>query len=456
MNAYQRVKRRAAGCLDAVSGLLSRLEGSERFRAAVFFVLMLCIGVSMYLLNVHTPVMLDDFDYAISWSTGEVLSGIADVIASQVVHYNTWGGRLVQTFSQLFMYWGDAVFNVVNTIVYLLLLLEIYAIARPKRRFCWTLILLEHLVLVHMLPFFGTVFLWMCGSCNYLFGTVLSLIPVLVLQHVRHGGALSRGGAGAAACFLLGVLGGWTNENMTCGVIALVFVSLAIDWLEGRGVKGRLAAMWAGQCIGALILLLAPGNFARASAYAYDSMLVELIRRGVMVTAYGASYLGALLCAVLLLASGIKEMSARRGYAALLVFGAVMGAYALMGSPELSDRSFTGPFVLMLSAAMVLIADLEAHVRRMDAAKVVAFPLMMIVLAYTSYHALNDVKDFERQWKGQTAVVEAAVAAGDTQVTVESIDSHSRFTMDVHFAENAQTWPNTSMSRIYGIDIIGR
>ena len=456
MNAYQRVKKRTQACAQMLTQFLARLEGSEAVRGVIFIALLLMIGLSMYLLNVHMPVILDDFDFAISWATGEKLTSIADIVASQMVHYRIWGGRLVQFFSQLFMYWGDGVFNVLNTLMYLVLLLEIYAIARPARRFCWTLILLEHIILLNMLPFFGTVFLWMCGSCNYLFGTSLALIPLLVLRHVKDGGWLSRGKWRAAWCFLLGVLGGWTNENMTCGMIALVFAVLAIDWLEGRGLKKRLAAMWAGQCIGAMILLLAPGNFSRASAYTYDSMALEMIRRFVMTTAYGISYLGILLAAALLLGAAMKENGARRGYAGILVFGAVVGVYALIGSPELSDRAFTGMFVLALSAVMVFVADAEAHIRRLDAAKIAALPLVLVVLAYTSYHALSDVRTFENQWQAQIDAIECALEEGKTEAVVESIESHSRFTMDVQFAPDAKTWPNTSITKIYGIDVVGR
>ena len=456
MNIYQKAKRCAKKGMETFQGVCARLEQCKAIRAVLFFAVMFFIGVSMYLLNVHMPVILDDFDFAISWATGEMLSGLGDIIASQVVHYHTWGGRLVQFFSQLFMYWGDNVFNVVNTSMYLVLLLEIYMVVRPKRRFCWMLILLEHLVLINMIPFFGTVFLWMCGSCNYLFGTALSLLPLLVLRSVKDGGWISSGKFTAVLCFLIGVLGGWTNENMTCGVIALVFVSLVIDLLEKHAVSKRLIAMWIGQCIGALVLLLAPGNFARASAYTYDSVVMEFIRRGVMVTAYGMSYLGLLLGAALLLGASLKDIPARKSFSGLLAFGAVIGAYALVGSPELSDRAFTGPFVLALCAVLVFVADVQEHQRHMDWAWICVLPLVMVTLFYTSYHAFKEVKNFEAQWQKQISSIEQAIDEGKTQAFVESVESHSRFTMDILFADDANTWPNTSISRVYGIDVIGR
>ena len=54
-----------------------------------------------------------------------------------------------------------------------------------------------------------------------------------------------------------------------------------------RKEKVPLAA-WlclAAQAAGAAVMILAPGNFARASAYAYDSMLLEIIKRLIRITA---------------------------------------------------------------------------------------------------------------------------------------------------------------------------
>ena len=132
-----------------------RAGGSRLF---LLFVLIL-IAAGMYLLNLHTPLMMDDYDYSFSWSTGERLTGVADVIASQAAHYRIWGGRSVaHTLVQLFLLWGKPLFNAVNTLMYLLLLAEICVLARPKGwRIGGGMMLSAHLAL-NLLPFFGTVF----------------------------------------------------------------------------------------------------------------------------------------------------------------------------------------------------------------------------------------------------------------------------------------------------------
>lgn len=71
--------------------LCDRLEASAWARGAVFVLLLSLIGVCMYSLNAHTPLQMDDYDYSISWSTGEPIAGIADVIASQAAPLQALG-----------------------------------------------------------------------------------------------------------------------------------------------------------------------------------------------------------------------------------------------------------------------------------------------------------------------------------------------------------------------------
>lgn len=441
-----------------VQRILSGLENRTWFRAMIFFMLLVLMAAEMYLLNVQMPLILDDYDFMYSWATGEMVTGFADVIRSQLVHYQIWGGRMLHVFTQLFLYLGKDTFNIVNAAMFMLLLLEIYAIVRPRgRRFCWPLLLIAYLALMTMLPFFGTVFLWLTGSCVYLFGTVLALLPLLIVRSMREGGFFTRGFVSAALCLPVGILAGWTNENTTCGMIALTFLFLAGDYIRQRCIAPRMALLFVGQCIGAMLLLLAPGNTLRASGYTYDSMIVELIRRFVVVTAYGVIYLGLLLAAVLLLGAAMgKTRAPRMGYAYALVFASLISVYAMVGSPELSDRTYTGAFVLMLCALLVLAADAEMNIRKMDAAKLAVLPLVLVFAAYTGYHAIKDVRQYADKCQAQIEQIEMARQAGQTQAVLEPIESTSRFTMDIALAQQPDQWPNSTLSKYFGIDIIAQ
>ena len=451
------MQRRLDAAADSARAGLERLEAREGVRRAIFLLLLALIGCVMLLLNAHTPLMMDDFDYSFSWSTGERVSGLADVIASQAVHYRLWGGRsVVHTLAQLFLSMDKRVFDVANTLMYLLLLLEMYALARPQgRRWCWPLLLVAHGALF-CVPFFGTVFLWLTGACNYLWGTVLALTPLLILRSVMEEGFFSRGKRWLPAlpvCFLAG----WTNENTACGVLALMLVILISLRVQKRRVPRWLFAALAAQALGVAVMLLAPGNYARASGYGYDSLIVELLRRLVTVAAYTVVYTGALIAALVLVLGLTRALGVKRrtGRALLLLLGALLTAGALVASPVASDRSWTGVVALALCAVMTVCGDLDGQVRGMDAAKLVALPLVCALLVIGGVHALSDVRDHEEAWLSQVSRIEAAAAAGEESVAVEGVRSHSRFTMDVTLSGDSALWPDSTLTRAFGVNVNG-
>ena len=444
--------------VDAAMDWLGRMEAREGVRRAIFLLVLALIGCVMLLLNAHTPLMMDDYDYSFSWSTGERVAGLADIIASQAAHYRMWGGRsVVHALAQLFLSMDKRVFDVANALMYLLLLLELYALARPKgRRWCWTLLLAAHGALFCGVPFFGTVFLWLTGACNYLWGTALALTPLLILRSALESGFFSRGRRWLLAlpvCFLAG----WTNENTACGVLALLLIILIGLRVQKKRVPGWLFAAALMQALGAAVMLLAPGNYARASDYGYDSLVLELLRRAVMVAGYTVVYMGALVAALVLLTglSRALQVRGRTGRALLLLLGALLTAGALVASPVASDRSWTGAIALALAAVLVLLGDIDEQVRALDAAKLVALPLLCALLVIGGVQALSDVRAHETAWLSQVARIKAAAAAGEESVRAESVMSCSRFTMDVALSGDSAQWPDATLSRAFGINVNG-
>lgn len=443
--------------MTRVRQILARLEEKTAFRACVFAVLLMLMAGTMLLLNAHTPLQMDDYDYSFSWSTGKPLSGVADVLASQAAHYRLWGGRsVVHALAQLFLYAGKGIFNVANTAMYVLFVLELYVLAKPKgRRFCWPVLLMLHTALFTLVPFFGTVFLWLDGACNYLWGTALALLPLLIVPKLLDG---SRHAALGVIGIPICLLSGWTNENAACGVLAAVFLLLA-DKLR-RKERPPMAAWlcFAAQAVGAAVMILAPGNFARASAYAYDSMALEIVKRLICITAYMAVYAGVLLAALPLTYETGRALKApmRGRKAARLLLAALLCAYAMVASPELSDRSYTCVIALLLAALATLIGDLDAHVRALDAAKLCALPLSVFLLLYGGYQAAKDVSAHETAWNAQLESIETAVQGGKTEVQIASVESHSRFTMDIVLEKDADSWPNSTLSKWFGIRVMGK
>ena len=455
----ERMEARLDAAIERLEALLLRAQAKKRVRAVLFMSILLCIFAMMFLLNAHTPLMMDDYDYSISWSTGEPVAGLFDVIASQAAHYRLWGGRsVVHAFAQTFLWLGKPVFNIANAAMYVLFLVELYALAKPReQRFVWPVLLAAHAALFCCVPFFGTVFLWLTGACNYLWGTALALLPLLVLRSAAEGGLFARGGGWGAFAAVIGFIAGWTNENTACAVFALVLL-----WLLAHRICGRHVAVWqwlmlVAQGIGILVMLTAPGNFSRASGYDSGFLPLELMRRFAVATVYGVIYIGVPILIAALLSALLRAMKlfSRRGWAAFLILGAVLTSLALAASPVISDRSYTGAFALALAGALALFADVGAGTRAFDATKLAVLPLVALLMAYAGYGALNEVKEHETAWLAQMQIIEDAARMGQEEAVVNSVPSHSRFTMDIMLDEEPSQWPNSSICAVLGVSVRG-
>ena len=336
----------------------------------------------------------------------------------------------------------------------MLLVLELYALTKPKgRRFCWTILLVIHAALFTLVPFFGTVFLWLDGACNYLWGTALALLPLLIIPRLLEKECAALGVIGVPLCFL----SGWTNENAACGMLAAALLLLADSAYRGKRTPVSAWLCLAAQAAGAAMMILAPGNFARASVYAYDSMAREIVKRLLRITLYTGVYAGAELLAMPIVHGMGRALHVpmRNRRAALLLLAALLSAYAMVASPELSDRSYTCVIALTLCALATLLGDMEAHVHALDAARLCALPLALFLLVYGGYQAVREVGAHEAAWEAQTQKIEAAVQSGADEVKIASVESRSRFTMNIALEKDAESWPNSTLSKWFGIRVCG-
>ena len=123
----------------------------------------------------------DDFSYSFSFSNGERIESITDIFFSQVAHYNVMNGRIITHFlAQLFLYFGDGIFNYINVCFYLLLIFLIYLhVYSTLKNFSLLNFLLISVLLFLCTPSFGQSFLWITGASNYLYGIIIILLVLL-------------------------------------------------------------------------------------------------------------------------------------------------------------------------------------------------------------------------------------------------------------------------------------
>ena len=257
------------------------------------------IFLFMLLLNHWMPIHRDDYDYSMIWGTAQHIQSFGDVCQSMWNHYMTHGGRMVTVFVlDLFLWLGKLPFDIANAAVFTAVTVLLYCHSTRDTRITAEpgILALCAFFLWLCLPHFGEVAVWKSGSTVYLwsgFFAALFLLP----YNLFLAGRIHWGAGMALPMFLLGILGGWSVENLA---VTVVLLTAGISWYAW---KHHAFSLWlpagaAGAFLGFIGLLAAPGNYVRYGEQGTGKGL--LIHIGNQLAGNGEMFLY-LLPAVLLL-----------------------------------------------------------------------------------------------------------------------------------------------------------
>lgn len=197
--------------------------------------------------------------YRFIWGDWTPIENIADIFKSQYNHYFQNNGRaIVHSILQFFdCITGKIWFNIANTVVFLLM---VYLIPRTiqcnKQKNSNYVITSIFIILLSLFLYpFKECFLWMTGSCNYLWATVFWLIFHRVLSlNIKQKKYYPL-------FFLLGIIAGWTHEGIILGAAAGYFFHYLFHKEE---LSTPRCILLIGLFIGICFLIFSPASWSRA------------------------------------------------------------------------------------------------------------------------------------------------------------------------------------------------
>lgn len=240
-------------------------------RRNILWTMLAACGIFAFMLalNHFMPLHRDDYDYSMIWKTGVHVASLSDVADAAYRHYFLHGGRMVTVLSlDLFLWLGKPVFDAANALMFLALVILLAMHARRGLAF-WLEpgILAAAGVLVWLsLPHFGEVAVWKSGSTVYLWSAVpafLFLLPYNLGLKALAQGMRVRCPWGVLPMFLLGILAGWSVENLAVTVVLTAFGASLYAKRACRALPLWMPAGALGALLGLVGLVGAPGNFVR-------------------------------------------------------------------------------------------------------------------------------------------------------------------------------------------------
>lgn len=414
----------------------------------------------MLVFNVLTPLMsCDDFRYRLIYPTDQPLTSLADVFVSQYQHYLLHNGRTIAHFLvQTFLLMGKWVFNLFNAAAFCFVVWAAAKLALGRQPVRPLHLILSMALLVHFNPAFGMTNLWLSGSFNYLWvmlwGALLLLPYRLELDAPWKTHRLAPVGM-----FLLGLLSGWGNENLSGAVFLGTLCFLILHKIFCKVVRSWAVTGSLGSFLGLLMLLLSPGQQARGAQFQDSRGFVTIL----LTRTIHATHALALYGGVLLLVFGalfgalclVKARPADRALCLVYLLLALAANYAMVLSPVYYMRSFYPVLFFLVIADLYSLHLLVQTAGSLKPLHGLAAGMLCTVLFFDLIFGGYDILNYSTMRRARDSEIRAAVAAGQTDVETYAIYPYTRFCgawgiSDLH--KDPDHWMNTSTALYYGAD----
>lgn len=422
---------------------LNRQKKATVFLFLLFFVLLLFFNRGAFM-------VADDYIYSFVFTTKDRIVAFGDVLESQRLHYSLWGGRLVaHTLLQTILMFSPLVIDIINSLVFVLFLLLLGFHIRGEVRIPnLSLILGVFFATWIFQPAFADTVLWITGAVNYLWGTFIILLFLLPYR-LYSGEAKSK--LYSFFIFILGLIAGCMNENTS-----LAMIVMAVLFLFSFKRSFKTIPLWAilgilGAFIGYIIMVVAPGNYARAEGVTNEPFV--FIYRFLTHTQSFVYYLGGLNLLAFILGVLYIQYAKNRSHTFSLIaiygVGVLASVYAMVLSPSFPPRAWFGPISFNIILLGILFVSLDNSIVLLRRIKLGMLFLGFVTFGFTLYDAVRDVAQIANIRESRGVEIEEAKKTGAPVVIKKNVN-RTKFGL----GDNPNAYVVDYMSAYYGVTII--
>ncbi len=438
---------------------MKRFFSFNKSKYAVLVFLILVFAV-MLAFNCMTPYLADDYGYRYSFADATPIVSIKQIPLSMYHHSTYMNGRVISHgFEQLFMLMPKIVFNVVNSLVFVLCAYIVYRMIMPKggHNLCLQVALVIALWL--FTPAFGQVYLWQVGAVNYLWAMFFAMVFLYpyVTSYRNDAPFLKNNVLFYLFCPFAVVLGMYSEIASFIAImiaIGLVFIGRVI-YKQKAGFKSIVPIICA--MAGFVMLLMMPVELSAkvSGELGIGVLIVNFVKCTMALGKFFALPIGVWVCLFVI------RLYMKNGYktlflSLLLTIGALCATYVMIIGSYIPERSLFMTAILIIMASMVLLPDIlkagySAAVSALGA-------LMCVVFMFSFVNGAVDIYNCYNAFKEREEIITAEKAVGNVDLVVPLVHPktvHSPFwgVVDLNCTDT-QGWPNVAMSWYYGINSI--
>lgn len=434
-----------------IDSLFVNIGANKCMRVLIWILLVLFCFSAILLLNVLTPLISDDFAYLFIYGENTRVGSVIDIIHSQVNHYYLWGGRsIVHFIAQVLLLLPSYVADILNSLIYVAYTFLIYYHIKGRGTNGISLFIFVSLAIWFMQPVFGDTILWITGSANYLWGTVLILLFLLPFRlYSGKGQSLSKQILYSLLLFISGVIAGWTNEN-TAGAMLLIIL-LFFLYYRSLGWKIPLWAIFGliGGIVGYTIMILAPGNFARAGGSTLSLYLIayRLFNCTLTFVYYcGPLILMCFVVYVLYYHFYRDQRNEKLELSLIYSVAAIAAVYAMLFAPTFPRRALFGVVTYLIIGAGILFYNLNFRNSFLRQMRLGIIILGVFSFMFTYYLAAKEINIYSNMVEQREVKIKEVKESGGKSCEFDRYDGNI-------YIHGEDPFSAELMTRYYGIEI---
>lgn len=422
-----------------------------------FILIGLAVFLSMLLLNFMTPMVYDDYTYIFSFATGERITSIWDIFPSMYAHHFDMNGRtILHFFTQLVLFLPRHFFTVANSLMYVIMGYLIYKHIIGKEASQPIFFALIFFAMWFYIPAFGETVLWIDGSCNYLWGSVLIFTYLLPFRLYMSDTDILKKKVWIPLMFLGGVIMGWCNENTSAAAIMSIVFFMGLYKINKRKIPMWSITGFLGSLIGFYIMISAPGNGKRIEYFGDAETIIDYILRfkGITEKLIDKRYAWLILFWVFLVTYLIVKNKSWKNLLIPVIYGLAffVSMYAMMMTPYFPERAMFGAVIYLIITLGLLVEQLEIKENFPLQIAVMACIFMLFGINYSN--ALYDNAVIFVQYNRREAFIESEIQKGRKDIVVEAIPNRDARTAWKDIMTDSEHWTNQVVKKYYGLDSI--
>lgn len=414
----------------------------------------------MVVLNFMTPYVADDFSYMYSFRDNSRVTNFFQIFPSLYTIYMVYIGRIVPHFlAQLFLMGPKWIFNIVNSLVFVGTVGLLYYLTGKREKFSlWIWCAIPMLLWVYT-PSYGQIYLWMDGSFNYLWSYLFALLYLLPYFALYLDGKRFQSRGRKIGFYVYCLLWGAYAENVSFPVIAVSSLIVLILMIREKSIRKFLDYVWpiVIGAIGYLTIVVSPGERSHMGGHSLAQMGKNLI--DIWTSFYTSQKLLLIVWTILMILAVYHKADKKRIVISILfVLMTVLSVSVLCMGTYFEDRSLAAGVFFLVASIVNLLQVIRQNVR----CECVAYCIcgyFIVANLLTVWDGCYDVYDTNRRNAAREELIVSQQAEGETVVTVPKIYAATKYCaknglVDIKSAQEDTSWPNHSIAKYYGLEMI--